>query len=316
MNTHINNQKNKEAHDMSQLVTNFLNYLLTEKRVSENTFDAYKRDISQVEAYATACAKNVEDLEHMDLVEFLSDLHSKKNTASTIARKVATMKHFFNFIHKKYTLPNKGIFLETPKKEKRLPHYLQESEISKLFQAAQEDSSEHGIRNYIMLLLLYSSGVRITELVSLTMDDVDIKHNCIKVKGKGSKERLVPVPEHVIKIIEEYIATTYPKLLIKNNHKIDTPFLFPTYYDGQLKAMTRQSFWIYLKRIAIEAGITQDFSPHTLRHSLATHLLKNGLHLRSLQTLLGHEQLSTVQIYTHVDTSHLRKIYDKKHPRS
>jgi integrase/recombinase XerD len=167
-----------------------------------------------------------------------------------------------------------------------------------------------------MLILLYSTGVRITELIELEVGDCDFQQRCIKVTGKGSKERLVPVPEGVLAILEDYLQETYPKLLIKNKIKLATSYLFPTYYDGVLKPMTRQSFWMYLKKLAQTASITKNFSPHTLRHSLATHLLKNGVNLRSLQMLLGHEQLSTVQIYTHVDTSHLRKIYDKKHPRS
>ena len=301
---------------MSQYITHFLTFLLTEQRVAHNTYDAYKRDIQQLESYAQEERKSIENLTHNDLIHFLAKLKEQDSTARTMARKIACFKNFFNYIHKKYDYENSALNLETPRLEKKLPNYLNEEEISMLLKAAHEDTSDQGIRNATMLVVLYSTGVRITELIELEVGDCDFQQQCIKVTGKGSKERLVPVPEEVLMVVKKYLQDTYSQLLIKNNQKLSTSFLFPTYYDGSLKSMTRQSFFLYLKKMAHLAGIKKSFSPHTLRHSLATHLLKNGVNLRSLQVLLGHEQLSTVQIYTHVDTSHLRKIYDKKHPRS
>lgn len=301
---------------MSTYVTNFLSYLLTEQRVAHNTYDAYKRDIAQLEEYAVSEKKSVHELTHDDLIHFLATLKDEKMSSRTMARKIACFKNFFSYIYKKYGLKNSAEQLETPKLEKRLPNYLQEQEISALFAAAHKDTSAQAIRNATMLIVLYSTGVRITELVQLKVSDFDIHQQCLKVTGKGSKERLVPLPAEVMQTLQTYITLTYPDLLIKNKQTLTTSFLFPTYYEGALRPMTRQSFWMYLKKIAYEAGVKKSFSPHTLRHSLATHLLKNGVNLRSLQILLGHEQLSTVQVYTHVDTTHLRKIYDKKHPRS
>lgn len=301
---------------MSQYITNFLSFLLTEQRVAHNTYDAYKRDIKQLEEFAQQEQKSIENLNHEDLVVFLGQLKEKETTSRTLARKIACFKNFFTYVHKKFGLQNNALYLETPKIDKKLPHYLNEQEIAALFQAAHTDASDQGIRNATMLVVLYSAGVRITELVELEVGDFDIHQRCIKVTGKGSKERLVPVPDGVIATVQNYLNVTYPQLLIKNKQKLSTPYLFPTYYDNNLKPMSRQSFWIYLKKLATVAAVKKNFSPHTLRHSLATHLLKNGVNLRSLQMLLGHEQLSTVQVYTHVDTTHLRRIYDKKHPRS
>jgi len=301
---------------MNSYVTNFLSFLLTEQRVAHNTYDAYRRDIQQLELYAQEEQKFIESLTHDDLVYFLAKLKDQETSARTMARKIACFKNFFNYIHKKYGFENSAVTLETPRLEKKLPQYLNEQEIAALFKAADEDRSDQGIRNATMLIVLYSTGVRITELIELEVGDCDFQQRCIKVTGKGSKERLVPVPEGVLVTVEDYLRDTYPKLLIKNKQKLATSHLFPTYYEGVLKSMTRQSFFLYLKKLAHLAVIKKNFSPHTLRHSLATHLLKNGVNLRSLQVLLGHEQLSTVQVYTHVDTSHLRKIYDKKHPRS
>lgn len=301
---------------MNQYITHFLSFLLTEQRVAHNTYDAYRRDIEQLELYAQQEKKEIESLNHDDIVSFLGTLKKQELATRTIARKIACFKNFFNYIHKKYGFENSALTLETPRLEKMLPHYLNEEDISALFSKAHEDRSDQGIRNTTMLIVLYSAGIRITELTELRVDDCDFAQRCIKVTGKGSKERLVPLPEGAITALEEYLRDTYSKLLIKNKKRLATSYLFPTYYNGVLKPITRQSFFLYLKKLAIAAGVKKDFSPHTLRHSLATHLLKNGVNLRSLQVLLGHEQLSTVQIYTHVDTSHLRKIYDKKHPRS
>lgn len=298
------------------VITHFLSFLLTEQRVAHNTYDAYKGDMQQLEAYAHEQQKTAEALTYQDLITFLGRLKDQENTARTMARKIACFKNFFTYVHKKYGFENSALNLETPKIDKKLPHYLNEAEITALFHAAQSDTSVQGVRNATMLVLLYSTGVRITELVELEVGDFDVQQRCIKVTGKGSKERLVPVPDEVIATVQNYLQYAYPQLLIKNKQKLTTSFLFPTYYDGVLKPMTRQSFWMFLKKLSLTAGVTKSFSPHTLRHSLATHMLKNGVNLRSLQVLLGHEQLSTVQIYTHVDTSHLRKIYDKKHPRS
>jgi integrase/recombinase XerD len=297
-------------------IIKFQSYLLTERRVAKNTFDAYKRDLDKLYSYLKSEKITLKKADTPHLKDFLKVLKQEKLSARSMARKISCFKTFFLYLHEYHDFDNPTYDLITPKLEKKLPIYISEKEIAILFKKADEDKTENGIRNKVMLYLLYVTGMRISELTSLTLSHVDLSEGFIRVPGKGGKERMVPIPQHMNEILNNYLDVIYPKLLIKKNQKMVTDFLFPTYYAKQLKAITRQSFWIYLKAVAERAGIKKELSPHKLRHSLATHLLKNGANLRSLQLLLGHEQLDTVQIYTHVETSHLRKIYDDKHPRS
>ena len=167
-----------------------------------------------------------------------------------------------------------------------------------------------------MLYVLYSSGMRISELVNATIAGVNFFECSITISGKGGKERMIPMPEDVMSMVKEYVEVTHPRLTTKQGESYTTDALFPTFYGGTLRSVTRQSFWLYLNDLVHKAGLMNTLSPHQLRHSLATHLLKRGVNLRSIQMLLGHETINTVQIYTHVETDHLRKIYDKKHSRS
>lgn len=299
-----------------EYINDFERYLLTEKRVAKNTFDAYRRDLIQLIDYMEQASLACATITLQELQAFLVYLRKKNITARSIARKISCTKTFFSFLKQYHGLENHAQSLHTPTLEKRLPTYLKEQEVERLLETAHLDTSIHGVRNATMLYLLYATGLRISELVSLNVNALDFSQGYITVHGKGNKERIVPLPEHLMQFIEYYLEEIYPQLLIKDGEHCTTHFLFPTFYAGVLKAMSRQMFWVYLKKIARRAGITNTLSPHMLRHSLATHLLKKGAHLRSLQLLLGHEQLTTVQIYTHVETEHLRKIYDKKHPRS
>ncbi len=298
------------------LLTKFESYLLTERRVAQNTFDAYRRDLEQLWGYIKKQKLTFQTVDTHDLKEFLKVLKKEGLTARSMARKISCFKTFFLYLDEYYDTGNPAETLITPKLEKKLPQHLTEKEIEQLFSAANQDRSEVGIRNKVMLYLLYVSGTRISELAHLKTSQVDFESGFITVPGKGGKERMVPIPHYVLDILKEYLEVIYPLLLNKEGSKLSTEFLFPTYYGKKLRPITRQSFWMYLKKLAFEGNIKKDISPHKLRHSLATHLLKNGADLRSLQLLLGHEQLTTVQIYTHVETSHLRKIYDDKHPRS
>jgi integrase/recombinase XerD len=196
-----------------------------------------------------------------------------------------------------------------------LPRFLTEKEVEALFVSACNDTSLLGVRNKIMLYLLYVTGVRISELIRLTLADFDQERGLFKVIGKGSKERFVPLPQAILAPFHEYLNTTYNQLRISKQPST-AGYLFPIKYAGKIKHITRQSLWKILKELCKKAGIDKRVSPHTLRHSLATHLLQKGADLRALQLLLGHESIATVQIYTHVQTDHLRAIYDKKHPRA
>ncbi|MCF7900058.1 tyrosine recombinase [Candidatus Babeliales bacterium] len=294
----------------------FQSYLLTERRVAKNTFEAYKSDLDQLSLFLKQKKITLKKLITTDLKDFLKILKKEHLTARSMARKISCYKTFFLYLHEYHNFENSAQDLITPKLERKLPLYISEKEIEILFKKADEDKTDNGIRNKVMLYLLYVTGMRISELTNLTLSHLNLSEGFVRIPGKGGKERMVPVPHHMTEILHDYLNSVYPKLLIRENKKMISDYLFPTYYSKALKSMSRQSFWIYLKEVAQQAGITKDLSPHKLRHSLATHLLKNGANLRSLQMLLGHEQLNTVQIYTHVETSHLRKIYDDKHPRS
>lgn len=299
-----------------RLITQFESYLLTERRVAQNTFDAYKRDLEQFFYFLKERVVVIEQAVTQDIKEFIKFLRQEGISAKTVARKLSCLKTFYAYLAQHHDIENPTQQIITPKIGKKLPHHLSEQEIEKLFSAAQKDITESGIRNKVMLYVLYVTGARITELVTLKVTDVDFDSGFIKISGKGSKERMVPIGYSLIQLLQEYLKIVYPRIVQRESIKAVTDFLFPVYYNRKLGPLTRQSFWIYLKRVASQAGIKKELSPHVIRHSLATHLLKKGANLRSLQLLLGHEQLTTVQIYTHVETSHLRKIYDEKHPRS
>lgn len=300
----------------SDYITKFESYLLTEKRVAKNTFDAYKRDLEQFARYLTSQNLELEAVIVSHLKDFLKYLHAEGIGARSAARKISCLKSFYSYLCEHFNFNDHAHDLTLPRIEKKLPQFLKEEEIKLLFETAKKDSSAAGIRNAIMLQLLYVTGLRISELVHLTVSSIDFSSGFLMVSGKGGKDRMVPLPQHMLELLSAYLETTYPQLLIKKDQIYTSEFLFPTLYGGKIKAMSRQLFWMYLKEIAVQAGIQKELSPHQLRHSLATHLLKKGANLRSLQVLLGHEQLATVQIYTHVETEHLRKVYDKKHPRS
>lgn len=300
---------------MESIITRFEAYLVTQKRVARNTANAYLSDIEQLNAFALAQQKSLETLTHDDLKNFLRMLRSNNVTARSMARKISSMKVFYAWgqsVLGWQTHPAQD--LRTPKLEKKLPGYLTEGQIESLFAAVQSDTSLLGLRNKTMLYLLYVSGMRISELIELTITRIQWESGFIRVHGKGDKERLVPLPEAMREQLREYITTCHAAF--EKSHKLKTDFLFPVMYGGSVRPITRQSFWLILKKICMDAGLRTDVSPHTLRHSLATHLLSKGTHLRTLQLLLGHENLATVEIYTHVETGHLRKIYDKKHPRA
>lgn len=297
-------------------IDDFERYLLTEKRVAKNTFDAYKRDLFQFVSYLEQESLLCSSVTLSDLQTFLVYLKKQNISSRTIARKISCIKTFFIFLKEHHAIDNHAQELHTPILEKKLPVYLKEQDIEKLFEASHTDTSVAGVRNASMLYVLYATGMRISELVTLTDEAFDETQGLIRVHGKGSKERLIPLPAHIVTVLTHYIDQIRPHILTKKEKKYTSSFLFPVFYAGSFKSLSRQMFWSYLKKLAQRAGITHTISPHMLRHSLATHLLKKGAHLRSLQLLLGHEQLSTVQIYTHVETEHLRKIYDKKHPRS
>lgn len=291
-------------------VTAFETYLLTEKRVAKNTFAAYKKDIAQLVEFLGE--QDLLKITVDDLKKFLHAIHKEGISARSMARKISTLKAFFNFLQERFEIENYAKELRFPRLEKKLPHYLTEDEIKQLFAQATKDHSAMGERNRVMLYLMYVSGIRVSELVWLKKSDVQLDTGMLHVHGKGGKQRIVPLSHQMCGMLEAYMQTIYQQLIKKGT----TDYLFPVAYAGKLGPLSRQSFWNIIKKIWRKTGNKKNISPHQLRHSLATHMLKNGADLRSLQVLLGHENVATVQVYTHVEKSHLRDVYDKKHPRS
>ena len=304
--------------------TSFTTFLLTEKRVSKNTFLAYRRDIEQLLNFFKDKKLTIKSCNQNDIKKFLKKLKDLGVSAKTLSRKISCLKAFFNFLSDRFKIPNRAGSLIFPKIEKTLPIYLTELEVENLLGAASKDRSDKGVRNRVMLSLIYASGMRVSELVNLKIDQIHFDTGFIGIIGKGNKERLVPLPVNVLKFLRFYLDNIYEKLKPKktsdksflDKNSFGQNFLFFSFYRKQIKPISRQSFWIILKNILSKADIKKKVSPHTLRHSLATHLLKSGANIRSLQMLLGHEQLTTVQVYTHLEKSHLRKVYDDKHPRA
>jgi|SaaInlStandDraft_3_1057020.scaffolds.fasta_scaffold32341_2 integrase/recombinase XerD len=299
-----------------QYLAHFETYLATEKRVSHNTFSAYKTDILQLLEYLSKSKKNINNCTTSHLKKFLQHLKKRGLSAKSLSRKVSSIKLFFSFLHEQNWVKNKAISLIFPKIEQTLPIYLTEKEIEQLFEVADKDTSYRGIRNKVALYLLYAAGMRVSELVNLTIDSIHFDTGFINILGKGNKERMVPLPKNILDLLRMYLDVVIEKLIPKNAKPAAVRYVFPTVYKKEVKPVSRQLLWILLNKIIKKTGITKKISPHSLRHSLATHLLKNGANIRSLQLLLGHEQLTTVQIYTHLENKQVREIYDKKHPRA
>lgn len=298
-----------------QIIAKFHAYLLTEKMCAANTFSAYKQDVEQFIHFLTKQQLCLEDATITTVKAYIRYLkESLSLSARSITRKISTLKILFLYLHEHHQMQNLAEDLTFPKLEKKLPDYLNEQEVRQLLQAAELDTSPIGIRNKLILYLLYGTGMRISELICLRKAHVHFDTHFIDVQGKGGKARIVPVPHEIMSLLKSYLENTHP--VFTDQGKRSTEFVFPVLYAGELKAITRQAVWSMLKQLCKKSSIDRSIFPHQLRHSLATHLLKGGMDLRSLQLLLGHENIATVQIYTHVETSHLRAIYDKKHPRS
>lgn len=299
----------------SDLLAHFTTYLLTEKRASHNTFSAYKCDVEQLLSYIKNEKTSIAKCDVAHLKNYIGHMRKNGISSKSIARKISSMKLFFTFCHKRLGVINKAEGLIFPKLDKTFPVFLTNVEVEKLLEVTKEDTTPKGIRNSTMIYLMYASGMRVSELVNLTIDTIHFDTGFITFMGKGGKERSVPLPQTVLDLLRFFLDKVH-NLCIPRGVMPKKNYVFASYQNGKEKPLTRQNIWIILKRLIIQARIKKNVSPHSLRHSLATHLLKNGVDLRVLQVLLGHQSLKTVEVYTHLDTSDLREIYDRKHPRA
>lgn len=307
-----------EPSDLKETIAAFLEARRIDQGAAENTISSYRRDLEQFTAFVSA---NPAEISLETLEAYVASLHEAGQKASSIARKVSTLRQFFKFCCIERGLEKSPAErLESPSQTQRLPKFLNSSEISALLKAAADGIpypvAKHDsnlaealkARDWAMILLLYATGMRVTELVTISTHQLDLQANYLRVKGKGEKERIIPFAPIAGEQLMRYLETHRPRLLAQAS--ADAVFL-----NHRGGAISRQAFWSILGEIATRSGIRRAISPHQLRHSFATHLLQSGMNLRSLQMLLGHSDLSTTQIYTHVTPEHLKSAHKKFHPR-
>ena len=291
------------------VLSEFVNYLRVEKGLASNTVTAYRRDMRKLAGYAETLGRELTQLGREDLDGWMSGLMDKGLSARSSGRALHAARAFFRFLTvSRIVQEDPTELLATPKEFRPLPRYLSREEVEDLLDAPKADSPR-GARDRAMIETLYASGLRVSELVRLLLTQADLNMGIVSCVGKGSKERLVPVGETARLRIDEYLTRWRPLILREKRSN----YLFIT---GSGKPMTRQGFWKIIKAHGRAAGIEKPLSPHMLRHSFATHLLENGADLRSVQTMLGHSNISTTQIYTHITRTRLRLIYEEHHPRA
>ncbi len=290
----------------------FLDHLVAEKGASVNTRSAYKNDLSIFREVQQNVDKNatLNSLAVNSAAQFLSVLDERGYSNSSKSRKIASAKSFFRFlVDEQLVEQNPFAAVNQPKAGTPLPKALSIEEVDELLVAASQVQNAEDARDRVMIELMYAAGLRVSELVGMNLRDIDFETNSVRVSGKGSKDRSVPIYESCSLMILEYIE------LVRggNSSNKDESALF---LNRRRTRMTRQAFWLRLKRVATKAGISSNITPHVLRHSFATHLLHGGASLRHVQELLGHANIATTQIYTHLTNEHVRNEYQKAHPRA
>ncbi len=295
---------------MSALIDAYLSHLSVERRLSPHTVDAYGRDLAQLAAFAAAVGTAVPGLDRRSLEQLVRNLMGEGRSPRSVARAVACFRGFYRFLVRTgHRAESPAADLQAPRAWTTLPTFLSVEEVDALL-AAPDVSQPRGLRDRALIEVLYATGLRVTELVSLKPQDVNLESGYLTTTGKGRKQRLVPLGDEAASWLTRYLAEGRPALL----RKTASSRLFVNARDGA--GLTRVGFWKVLKGYAAVAGLKPSLSPHVLRHSFATHLLERGADLRAIQMMLGHSDLSTTQIYTHILDARLRAVYDKFHPRS
>lgn len=296
---------------MEELVTEYTSYLGSEKMKSNNTINSYASDVLNY-LYYLENVKNIDDIKVVtteDVKDYLKYLKKMGYSPSSMARSLSTLKSFHKFlVLEHYIKHNPTISISTPKLDKKLPTVLSVDEVMTLLNSLNDDTP-YNARNRAMIEVMYGTGLRVSELVALKLNELHLTSKMISTTGKGSKERIVPINDYATKVLRDYIVKYRPEL-VKNGK--DNNYIF---LNNQGQPLSRQSFFIILKKLAKDAGIEKDISPHTLRHSFATHLLEAGTDLRYIQEMLGHEDISTTQIYTHLSKQKIKSVYNSAHPR-
>ncbi|MCC5894955.1 MAG: site-specific tyrosine recombinase XerD [Alkalibacterium sp.] len=290
----------------------YLVYLKIEKGLALNTIESYKRDIDHYISFLkNQNIKNWEEIDRYILLSFFSDERQSEKSDNTVIRQFSSLRKFHQYLKQEgFAQEDPMLFVKTPKKAETLPKIISMDDIDRLLNTP-DTTKPLGIRDRAILEVLYATGLRITELIELTTEELHLSMKLIQIVGKGNKERLIPIGELGCKWLEYYMESARPHLLKKASK--DTTVIF---LNSRGSPLSRQGVWKKIRQIKQEAGIKASISPHTLRHSFATHLLENGADLRVVQELLGHSNVSTTQIYTHITKHRLKDIYGKYHPRA
>lgn len=295
-------------------IERFLNYMTVERGVSRHTLSAYRNDVCQLVQFLMETVRQDPKLDwhslgQQDVTAYIIYLRDKGYSDTTKARKIASSRSFFEFLLDEGKIDqNPTENVSSPRVGRSLPKALSISDVDSLLNHPFEKSPE-GFRDKAMLELTYASGIRVSELVSLDLDDIDLDEGFIRCFGKGSKERIVPIYESAVEAISSYIYQARPELSSSKSERA-------VFLNKRGARLTRQGFWLILKKLAAKVGISTNITPHTLRHSFATHLLHGGAPIRHVQELLGHSSITTTQVYTHLTSEHVRTEYEKSHPRA
>ena len=312
----ININLNIKVVGMDHGIEKFLDYMTVERGVSNNTLGAYRNDLCQLATYfsdenmGTYGHTKWTDITVNNFSNYILNLHERGYSNTTRARKIASARSFFRFMIEEGFVkndPTEDIY--SPRVGRSIPKALSIEEINNLIKVAANQDSLESSRNLAMLDLIYASGLRVSELTGIDISDIDFESGFVRCLGKGSKERLVPIHPGAIQSLKKYLDNARPELVKPGSGRA----LFLNRFGHRI---TRQGFWLILRAIAKKAGINKNISPHTIRHSFATHLLHGGAPLRHVQELLGHSSITTTQIYTHLTNEHVRSEYRKSHPRA
>jgi integrase/recombinase XerD len=300
---------------MDDQIGHFLSFMSVEKGASQNTVQAYRNDLYQFDKFITNGSangkpRNWETLDRDVILGFLTSLKALEYKEATVARKVAALKSFFGYLQAEGVIRrNPAENLQSPKVGRSLPKPLTVTQVDELLEQPLKRNTTESKRDRAMLELVYATGLRVSELVFLDMDDINLTTSNVRCMGKGSKERTIPIHEQAAAAVADYLNDVRPAL-VKAKKEI------ALFVNRRGERLTRQGFWLILKQYAKEANIDAHVTPHTLRHSFATHMLKGGMNLRQVQELLGHANISTTGVYTQVANEHARQVYERAHPRA
>ncbi len=296
------------SNGIEKVVKSYVDYLAGERGFSFNTIDAYERDVRQFTKYVTSKSRKLDKVEEVDVVNFIQSVNQPGIASSTLSRKISSLRSFFRFLMGEgLIMEDPTTIIESPQIKRKLPNVLDVSEIEKILQQPERKETL-GIRDKAALELLYACGLRISELLSLKVENIDFDESFLICYGKGEKERIVPIGNYAMDSLNLYLAKARSEL---DKGKSDGVL----FLSKRGKKMSRMGFWKRFKRYCLKAGISKKITPHTFRHSFATHLLEGGADLRVVQTLLGHSDITTTQIYTHITKDYLQKIIRDFHPR-